>query len=248
MQGMIPVKDYTSAAEMIAASNRNHRRFYPVKPPVKLTIVPKVPAPNQTEWYGLPVSKKCEILRDSYIPGDTYKRLADRINAKFGYDLTKCAVGGLYIRNKAGLLSGIEFKAKGGGNRRPAPKRLRPRPVPTMEQCSETLSQCSTASANDAGDGSERVFFVDKLIERMCKAYGVSLIDIKSQRKTRDISFPRMKMMWVLKTNTRLSFPRIGAKFGGRDHTTAIHAVRTIDALVKKKDPRVADLAGWVLQ
>lgn len=83
------------------------------------------------------------------------------------------------------------------------------------------------------------------LIKRMCEAYGVSYHDICSDHRVRKICFPRQKMMWVVRQRTAFSFPEIGRKFGGRDHTTVLHAVNKIDALIASNDPSVTDLKGW---
>lgn len=84
------------------------------------------------------------------------------------------------------------------------------------------------------------------LIKEMCAAYGYSYDEICSQRKNRPLALARQKMMWVVKQLTLFSYPEIGRKFGGRDHTTAIHAIKKIDALIAANDPSVADLKGWL--
>jgi hypothetical protein len=93
--------------------------------------------------------------------------------------------------------------------------------------------------------GGNRVY-VDEIIDKMCEHYGVSKRDIKSDRRTRDIVFPRQKMMWIAKKMTHYGLPHIGRVFGDRDHTTVLHAVRKIDALIASNDPSVADLKGWL--
>ena len=85
------------------------------------------------------------------------------------------------------------------------------------------------------------------LIKEMCSAYGYSYDEICSQRKNRPLALARQKMMWVVKQVTLFSYPEIGRKFGGRDHTTAIHAIKKIDSLIAANDPSVADLEGWLV-
>lgn len=84
------------------------------------------------------------------------------------------------------------------------------------------------------------------IIKEMCRVYGVSYRDICGDGRTREICFPRQKMMWVVRHRTIFSFPEIGRKFGGRDHTTVLHAVNKIDRLIASNDPSVADLKGWI--
>jgi chromosomal replication initiator protein len=53
-----------------------------------------------------------------------------------------------------------------------------------------------------------------------------------SNRRTRVIVKPRQIAMYLAKTLTPRSFPEIGRRFGGRDHTTVLHAVRKIEELI----------------
>ena len=57
--------------------------------------------------------------------------------------------------------------------------------------------------------------------------YNVSRQELVSDRRTRVIVKPRQIAMYLAKTMTPRSFPEIGRRFGGRDHTTVLHAVRT---------------------
>ncbi len=60
---------------------------------------------------------------------------------------------------------------------------------------------------------------------------GVDVNDIRSQRRTAKIVRPRQIAMYLAKMNTGRSLPEIGRRFGGRDHTTVLHAVRKIERL-----------------
>ena len=61
--------------------------------------------------------------------------------------------------------------------------------------------------------------------------YNVSKHDLLSARRTRAIVRPRQIAMYLAKTMTPRSFPEIGKRFGGRDHTTVLHAVRKVEEL-----------------
>lgn len=65
------------------------------------------------------------------------------------------------------------------------------------------------------------------------KHYNVSKADLLSARRTRTIVRPRQIAMFLAKMMTPRSLPEIGRRFGNRDHTTVLHAVRKIDELVK---------------
>jgi chromosomal replication initiator protein len=64
--------------------------------------------------------------------------------------------------------------------------------------------------------------------------------DMISSRRSRVISRPRQLAMFLAKTLTSKSLPEIGRRFGGRDHTTVIHAVKKIEEL-KHKDFQIAE-------
>lgn len=69
------------------------------------------------------------------------------------------------------------------------------------------------------------------LIQRIvARKFGLTRNDIISQRRTANIVLPRQVAMYLCKTLTPRSFPEIGRRFGGRDHTTAIHSVNKIAA------------------
>lgn len=69
--------------------------------------------------------------------------------------------------------------------------------------------------------------------------YGVSVNDILSERRTAVVVWPRQVGMYLAKRHTTLSYPNIAQRFGGRDHTTAMHAVRKVEAL-RRQQVRVA--------
>jgi chromosomal replication initiator protein len=66
----------------------------------------------------------------------------------------------------------------------------------------------------------------------VAKQYNVSRADLLSSRRTANVVRPRQVAMYLAKTLTLRSLPEIGRRFGGRDHTTVLHAVRKIENLV----------------
>lgn len=74
----------------------------------------------------------------------------------------------------------------------------------------------------------------------VARQYNVSRSDLLSSRRTANVVRPRQVAMYLAKTLTLRSLPEIGRRFGGRDHTTVLHAVRKIEALVTK-DNALAD-------
>ena len=72
---------------------------------------------------------------------------------------------------------------------------------------------------------------VDKIQRATAKEFGITLDEMMSKRRARAIARPRQIAMYLSKMLTTRSLPDIGRRFGGRDHTTVIHAVKRIDAL-----------------
>jgi chromosomal replication initiator protein len=66
----------------------------------------------------------------------------------------------------------------------------------------------------------------------VARQYNVSRADLLSSRRTANVVRPRQVAMYLAKALTLRSLPEIGRRFGGRDHTTVLHAVRKIESLV----------------
>jgi chromosomal replication initiator protein len=85
----------------------------------------------------------------------------------------------------------------------------------------------------------ERRLTVDDIQKAAAEHFGLKQADLVSEQRTRAIARPRQAAMWLAKQLTTRSLPDIGRRFGGRDHTTVLHAVRRIEAL-KAADPQLA--------
>ncbi|MDB5446433.1 MAG: dnaA [Phenylobacterium sp.] len=85
----------------------------------------------------------------------------------------------------------------------------------------------------------ERKVTVDIIQKTVAEHYSLKQADLISERRARVVARPRQVAMWLAKQITTRSLPDIGRRFGGRDHTTVLHAVRRIEAL-KAEDPALA--------
>jgi chromosomal replication initiator protein len=83
---------------------------------------------------------------------------------------------------------------------------------------------------NLKGAGERRVT-VDEIQKAAAEHFGLKQADLVSERRTRAVARPRQAAMWLAKQLTTRSLPDIGRRFGGRDHTTVLHAVRRIEEL-----------------
>ncbi|GAA0116666.1 chromosomal replication initiator protein DnaA [Clostridium senegalense] len=81
--------------------------------------------------------------------------------------------------------------------------------------------------------------------------YNLKVEDFKSSRRTRNVAFPRQIAMYLSRKLTDMSLPKIGEEFGGRDHTTVIHAYEKISQALKKDEnlqSSVSDLTKKIQQ
>ncbi|MCO6412984.1 MAG: chromosomal replication initiator protein DnaA [Thiogranum sp.] len=86
----------------------------------------------------------------------------------------------------------------------------------------------------------DKLVSIDNIQKTVAEYYKIRVTDLTSARRTRSITRPRQLAMALAKELTSHSLPEIGADFGGRDHTTVLHACRKIIEL-KESDPRIAE-------
>ena len=99
------------------------------------------------------------------------------------------------------------------------------------------LCQCPKEVLKDLIRASQRKITIDDIQRKVADYYNLRLSDLLSARRSRTIARPRQIAMYLSKILTTRSLPEIGRKFGGRDHTTVIHAVKKVE------DLRVSDVA-----
>ncbi|HEX6842237.1 MAG TPA: chromosomal replication initiator protein DnaA [Stellaceae bacterium] len=93
----------------------------------------------------------------------------------------------------------------------------------TLESAQEVLHDLLRAN--------DRRVTIDEIQKRVAEHYNIRLADMHSARRARAVARPRQVAMYLCKQLTPRSLPEIGRKFGGRDHTTVMHAVRKIEEL-----------------
>ncbi len=96
------------------------------------------------------------------------------------------------------------------------------RPI-TLEMTQEVLQDLLRAS--------ERKISIEEIQRKVAEYYSIRLADMHSARRARAVARPRQIAMYLAKQLTPRSLPEIGRKFGGRDHTTVMYAVRKIEEL-----------------
>jgi chromosomal replication initiator protein len=81
-----------------------------------------------------------------------------------------------------------------------------------------------------------KIITVDKIQNTVANFFNIPLAEMLSQRRSRPLARPRQIAMYLAKKMTTRSLPEIGRRFANRDHTTVIHAVKTITRLSEKDD------------
>ncbi len=114
---------------------------------------------------------------------------------------------------------------EGALNRIVAHASLVGRPV-TLENTQEVLQDLLRAS--------DRKVTIEEIQKKVAEHFNIRISDMHSARRSRTVARPRQIAMSLSKQLTQRSLPEIGRKFGGRDHTTVIHAVRKVEELCGK--------------
>ncbi|MCH7629484.1 MULTISPECIES: chromosomal replication initiator protein DnaA [Novosphingobium] len=102
--------------------------------------------------------------------------------------------------------------------------------------------QLAEEQLTDILSANRRRITIDEIQRTVCQFYRVDRTEMASKRRARAVVRPRQVAMYLAKVLTPRSYPEIGRKFGGRDHSTVIHAVRLIEEL----RARDADMDGDV--
>ncbi len=133
-----------------------------------------------------------------------------------------CAVPDKVIEFLAHKIASNVRELEGALNRIVAHSQLVGRTI-TLEMTQEVLSDLLRAN--------ERRITIDEIQKKVAEHYNIRVADMHSARRARAVARPRQVAMYLAKQLTPRSLPEIGRKFGGRDHTTVIHAVRKIEEL-----------------
>ncbi len=107
------------------------------------------------------------------------------------------------------------------------------RPI-TLETTQEVLRDLLRAN--------DRRITIEDIQKRVAEHYNIRISEMHSARRARAVARPRQVAMYLAKQLTSRSLPEIGRKFGGRDHTTVMHAVKRIDELRQNDNTLAEDL------
>ena len=97
--------------------------------------------------------------------------------------------------------------------------------ITDQKPITETLAR---QALNDPAGEVKREITIEDIIDVVVDYFGVKLTDLQSKRRQKSIAHPRQVCMYLARRHTRYSLEEIGGYFGGRDHTTVMHAQRTV--------------------
>ena len=168
----------------------------------------------------------------------------DRLKSRFGWGLTiaieppeletrvailmrKADERGLHMPHEVAFFIAKRLRSnvrelEGALNRVVANVQLTGRPI-TIDFVREALRDLIAAQ--------EKLVTIDNIQKTVAEYYNIKLADILSKRRSRSVARPRQLAMALAKELTNHSLPEIGDAFGGRDHTTVLHACRKIQEL-----------------
>jgi chromosomal replication initiator protein len=75
---------------------------------------------------------------------------------------------------------------------------------------------------------------IENIQKTVAEHFKVRVVDLKSKKRQRAVSVPRQVAMYLSRVRTSASFPEIGSKFGGKDHTTVMHACKKVEETITK--------------
>ena len=158
------------------------------------------------------------------------QRLANMPEAQVGEDV---------VEFLARTISRNVRELEGGLNKLLAYAQLTGKPVTRVlaeEQLKDILSAC------------RRRITIDEIQRAVCEYYRIDRSEMSSKRRARAVVRPRQVAMYLAKVMTPRSYPEIGRKFGGRDHSTVIHAVRLVEGLRQQDSDMDNDVRALLRQ
>jgi chromosomal replication initiator protein len=159
------------------------------------------------------------LVADIKAPGLELRRA---ILAKKLEDMPEASVPADVLEMLAARIAGSVRELEGGLNRLVAYAQLNDEPI-TMDFALATLGEVLK--------GAQRRVTIDEIQRAVASHFDLKQVDLLSARRAVAVARPRQIAMWLAKRFTTRSLPEIGRKFGNRDHSTVIHAVRRIEEL-----------------
>lgn len=101
-------------------------------------------------------------------------------------------------------------------------------------QPSEELAR--SVLSNTIADLNRKALTLNDIIDTVSKFYGIQPENLIARNRKKEVAWPRQVAMYLIRDEIKISYPSIGQKLGGRDHTTAIHAYEKVSKEIEKND------------
>jgi chromosomal replication initiator protein len=105
----------------------------------------------------------------------------------------------------------------------------------------------ATEVLSDLWGEEEKVITIEQIQRKVSDFFGVKLSDLKAKNRTKAVAFPRQIAMYLARQLTHASLSEVGRSFGGKDHTTVLHAVDKIQTLLQD-DPKLRKTVDGLIQ
>jgi chromosomal replication initiator protein len=106
--------------------------------------------------------------------------------------------------------------------------------VASLSRRSISVEIAEEALKDIVGSVRQRQITIEMIQNAVANHYSIKAADMRSKKRTRAVTFPRQIAMYLARELTDSSLPRIGEEFGGRDHTTVLHAYEKIQRMLQK--------------
>ncbi len=93
----------------------------------------------------------------------------------------------------------------------------------------------------------DKIITIDQIQRKVSEFFGVKVSDLKAQNRTKAVAFPRQIAMYLARQLTHASLSEVGRAFGGKDHTTVLHAVDKLQTLLQE-DPKLRKTIDGLIQ
>jgi chromosomal replication initiator protein len=99
----------------------------------------------------------------------------------------------------------------------------------------------------DLWGADEKVITIEQIQRKVGEHFGIKVADLKAKSRTQAVAFPRQIAMYLARQLTHASLAEVGRAFGGKDHTTVLHAVDKIQSLLQE-DPKLRKTVDGIIQ
>jgi chromosomal replication initiator protein len=104
----------------------------------------------------------------------------------------------------------------------------------SLNKCPITVDFAREVLQSVLRDRGDRAITIESIQKAVCDFFRIRPTDLRSKRRTRTVALPRQVAMYLCRRYTDASFPVIGDRFGGRDHSTVIHAAQVIERRIRE--------------